>query len=151
DDAPARSAIPVPRACRGERRGEKPTPRRRRKDANRPATFVIDRGGVIRFGYRAGQTPGRVFDREGLVEGAHWSYDRPSVSQLLRVLDGLPGTPAMDQARKDKVSRLARGTVAALAAELRDEDSYVRAEAAKRLAERGAGAREAVPALTKAL
>ena len=29
--------------------------------ASRPATFVIDPNGVIRFEYRAGQKPGRVF------------------------------------------------------------------------------------------
>jgi hypothetical protein len=119
--------------------------------ANRPATFVIDRDGVVRFAYRAGQTPGRVFDRDGLVEGAHWSYDRPSMSQLLRVLDDLPGTPALDRARKDKVARLDKATIAALAEALGDEDSYVRAEAAKRLAQKGPDAKEAVPALSKAL
>ena len=44
--------------------------------ANRPATFVIDREGIIRFEYRAGQKPGRVFiTDEKLCPDAHWSYD----------------------------------------------------------------------------
>src|SRR5262249_43970676 len=103
------------------------------------------------FEYRAGQTPGRIFDREQPEEDAHFSYDRPSMSQLLRVLDGLPSTPALDQTRKDKVARLAKATVGELADGLQDEDSYIRAEAAKRLGAKGADAKEAVGALTKAL
>ena len=119
---------------------------------NRPATFVIDREGVIRFEYRAGQNPGRVFTAdEELSPDAHWSYDRPSMSQLLRVLDALPGTPALDRVRKEKLTRLCQASVHVLAEALKDEDSYLRAEAARLLGEKGPTAKDAVPALTTAL
>ena len=120
--------------------------------ANRPATFVIDRSGTIRFEYRAGQKPGRVFvTDEKLSPEAHWSYDRPSMSQLLKVLDGLPDTPGIDPARKDKLARLAKATIPEMRAALREDDSYLRSEAVRRLAEKRSDAKEAVPDLVKLL
>src|SRR5439155_11983029 len=119
---------------------------------NRPATFAIDREGVIRFEYRAGQKPGRVFTSDDkLSPDAHWSYDRPSMSQLLKVLDGLPGIPALDRTRKEKLARLSKASVAMLAEALKDEDSYVRPEAARRLGDKGPEAKDAVPVLITAL
>jgi HEAT repeat protein len=120
--------------------------------ANRPATFVIDRQGIIRFQYRAGQKPGCVFTNDEEVSPEHhWSYDRPSMNQLLKVLDALPGIPVLNEARKDKLARLSKASVATLADALKDEDSYVRAEAARRLAEKGPDSIDALPALIAAL
>jgi peroxiredoxin len=55
---------------------------------NRPATFVIDRDGVLRYAYRAGSGrfsfTGRPMDPIQVVE------DRPTVEDLLRILDALP-------------------------------------------------------------
>ena len=55
---------------------------------NRPATFVIDREGVVRYVYRAGRGDfsftGRLMDPVQVAE------DRPAVEDLFRILDGLP-------------------------------------------------------------
>jgi hypothetical protein len=52
--------------------------------SSRPATFVIDRDGVIRFAHRAGSKPGHVFFSSKPAEDAHWSYDRPGADELVR-------------------------------------------------------------------
>lgn len=54
---------------------------------NRPATFVIDRTGVVRWAYRAG--PGRFSFTGRPMDPVQVAEDRPTTEDLLRILDGL--------------------------------------------------------------
>src|SRR5438128_12590833 len=54
-------------------------------------------------------------------------------------------------AQKEKLERLSKASVATLVEALKDQDNYVRAEAARRLGHKGPEAKEAVPALVTAL
>src|SRR5262249_14846552 len=118
--------------------------------SSRPATFVIDKGGMIRFAHRAGSKAGHVFFSSKPAEDAHWSYDRPSADELLAVIDGL-GERARPPAPKDRALQLRQAGVPELVEALKDEDSSVRAEAASVLAGMGPKGKAAVPALTAAL
>jgi HEAT repeat protein len=116
--------------------------------ANRPATFVMDRQGVIRFLYLAGTKLGHVFYSAEPQYDAHWSYDRPSADELFHVIDGLEkrGTE-----QEQKLAALRKAGVPELIRALQSEESYLRAEAASVLAEMGTKADAAVPALIAAL
>src|SRR5262249_22090522 len=116
--------------------------------SNRPATFVIDRGGMIRY------------ERRG--QGA---TDRPTAADLLRILDDLAEQRALVQVLKDKGPGLRQAaalalrpnppleetTVAVLAAALKNQDAEIRIGAAAALGWLAPHAQAAVPALGEAL
>jgi hypothetical protein len=87
--------------------------------ANRPASFVIDREGVIRFIYLAGMKPGHVFYSTEPQHDAHWSYDRPSPDELCAVIDGLEKRAADQEA---KLAELRTADVVGLMAALKEEE-----------------------------
>src|SRR5262249_50050287 len=115
---------------------------------NRPASLVIDRKGTVRFFYVAGTRPGHHFASTEAGEDTHWSYDRPSADELVRVIDRLDKRAA-DQ--EGKLAALRKADVAGLRAALKEEEAYLRAEAARLLAGMGASAEAAVPSLVVAL
>src|SRR5262249_34125338 len=115
---------------------------------DRPAQFVIDRKGVLRYVYLAGMKTGHVFFSAEPDHSSHWSYDRLSPDELFRVIDGLDRRAA-DQ--EERVAALRKAHVAALVAALKDKEAYMRAEAASILADMGAKADAAAPALVAAL
>src|SRR5262249_49181215 len=106
------------------------------------------RKGALRYVYLAGMKPGHVFYTTEPKHGSHWSYDRMSPAELFRVIDGLDSRAAEQEG---KLAALRKADVAALVAALKDNEVFVRAEAASILAERGAKADAAVPALIAAL
>src|SRR5262249_19565438 len=115
---------------------------------NRPAQFVIDHKGMLRFVYLAGMKPGHVFFATEPRHDAHWSYDRLSPDELFGVIDGLDRRAAEQEG---KLGALRKADVAALVAALKDGEAFVRAEAASILAEMGSKADAAVGALITAL
>ncbi|MBI1915269.1 MAG: sigma-70 family RNA polymerase sigma factor [Planctomycetes bacterium] len=117
---------------------------------SRPATFVIDREGVIRFAHRCGTNPARAyFDRQP-SEQRHWSYDRPSAEQLLQICEGLRNGHQVDH-QKETLATLRSGGVPALIGTLKTEDRVLRARVSRILGELGPQAHEAVEALTACL
>src|SRR5262249_24313159 len=115
---------------------------------NRPAQFVVDRKGILRYVYLAGMKPGHVFFSTEPDHGSHWSYDRLSPDELFRVIDGLDSRAAEQEG---KLAALRKADVATLVESLKDREAFVRAEAASILAEMRAKADAAVPALIAAL
>lgn len=60
--------------------------------SSRPAVFVLDRGGVLRYEYRSGA--GRFSFHGRLMDKIHVAEDRPTAEELLGILDGLaPARP----------------------------------------------------------
>lgn len=117
---------------------------------SRPATFVIDAEGIIRFAYLSGTSPTTAFFDRQSREERHWSYDRPSAEKLIRICEGLQKASDSD-AQKVRLAKLRGAAVPALIGALNDEDRFVRSDAIQILAERGPEAQEAVAALTACL
>jgi HEAT repeat protein len=120
-----------------------------------PATFVIDREGVIRFEHRAG----RDFSKRPV-------FDRPTVDKVLRVVDGLGEKRLLLESLKDhrdapfrKAIALAMGPadsetragIPVLGKALRDEDVSARRAAAAALWYLAAHDEGTVAALARAL